>query len=122
MGNDVPGGKQTITIHPNDGNMYDILEFIEGRNVVWKWFRALIVYGYHLIAVIGELHKYIADQHNWTIENIEVFITIRADGTAMSPIEIFSETIPSAPLGTFDSRSFNSRVYSSCEIITSAHI
>lgn len=47
--------------------------------MVREGFRAIIVDGQHCIAVIRELHKDAAEQHNWKRENIEVFITMQFD-------------------------------------------
>lgn len=51
----VGDGKPTVIFQPESGNMDYILEVIDGRNVVWNDFCAIIVDLHHSSAVIGKL-------------------------------------------------------------------
>lgn len=52
MGNDVRGGKQNVTIHPEEGNLEDGLEIIYGQYVVRERVRTIIADGHHHLAII----------------------------------------------------------------------
>lgn len=104
MGNDVWEGKPKVTIQPDGGNLKDMLEFIDGRNVVRKGVSSIIVDGHHRLTVIREINKDTTRQLNWTRENIGIFITRWVDGTAfysndiMQKIKLLSSATSKASL------------------------
>lgn len=65
IGNYFRGGNLAVKINPDDGNLDDVFEVIEGRNVIREGVRAIIDDGHHLLTV-GELQKVTDEQYNWT--------------------------------------------------------
>lgn len=94
MGNVVRGEKPTATIHPNYGNLDDALKVTDGQNVIRDGVHAIIFHGHNRLSVIGELRKDIAEQYNWTRENIEAFITMPVDGAVLAAIDIMKNSKP----------------------------
>lgn len=83
-----------MTIHRDDGKLEEVLEGMDGRNVVREGVRDIIVDGNHRLVVIGELHKDSAEQYNWKRGNGEVFITMHVYGTEVSSIDIINKNKP----------------------------
>lgn len=72
-----------MSMHPDDRNVDDLLEFIDGRNVVLKGFHAIIVARHHRLFVIVELLMDTEEQYNWASKNIELLITMLVDGKSL---------------------------------------
>lgn len=77
-----------MTIHQDDGNLYEVLIVINGRNVDGKGVCAFFFDRHHRPAVVGELHKDTAEQCNCTMKNIAMFITMPINEAVLSSIEM----------------------------------
>lgn len=81
-----------MTTHLDDGNLDDMLEVIGERNVVQEGVRTLIAHGYQSLYIMGKLLKDTSEKYNLTRDNMELFITMRVDVTALSSIEIMNNS------------------------------
>lgn len=63
MGSDGLGGKHTVKVHPDDGNLDEVLEFICGQKVLQEEISANTIDDYHSFAVIKEHHKDTTQQY-----------------------------------------------------------
>lgn len=61
---DVRGGKLAVTVHPDNGNLEDVLEVIDDRNLFLEEVSAIIVDGHHRLAVLGGICKATVEQYN----------------------------------------------------------
>ena len=95
-GNEMRVGSMTVTIHPDDlpnnGRLEDVMDVVNGRNIIHQGVRVFIVDGHHRHVVFGELRKDPDPAFDWTREPMEVFVTMRADGTAMNSSEMMKNS------------------------------
>jgi len=70
----------------------DVLETVDGTVVIREGLPVYIVDGHHRHAATGAVRGQEGAENDWARGNIEVFVTMRSDGTAMLPVELMKNS------------------------------